>query len=106
MAIARVLAGDPEILLCDEATSALDPQTTKSILELLQNINRTYGITIVVITHEMSVIQQICNREKASLWDETKRFTNPHEIHVDLSQKLYDMKTALLEDMHTIEEGE
>ena len=51
-------------------------------------------------------IQQICNREKASLWDETKRFTNPHEIHVDLSQKLYDMKTALLEDMHTIEEGE
>ena len=62
VAIARVLAGDPEILLCDEATSALDPQTTKSILELLQNINRTYGITIVVITHEMSVIQQICNR--------------------------------------------
>lgn len=60
------------------------------------------------IYHSPSVmeIQQICNREKASLWDETKRFTNPHEIHVDLSQKLYDMKTALLEDMHTIEEGE
>ena len=60
------------------------------------------------IYHSPSVmeIQQIFNREKASLWDETKRFTNPHEIHVDLSQKLYDMKTALLEDMHTIEEGE
>ena len=60
------------------------------------------------IYHSPSVmeIQQICNREKASLWDETKRFTNPHEIHVDLSQKLYDMKTALLEEMHTIEEDE
>jgi len=62
VAIARVLANNPEILLCDEATSALDPQTTKSILSLLKEINRTYGITIVVITHEMSVIQEICNK--------------------------------------------
>ena len=62
VAIARVLANNPEILLCDEATSALDPQTTKSILTLLKEINRTYGITIVVITHEMSVIQEICNK--------------------------------------------
>ena len=60
VAIARVLASDPEILLCDEATSALDPQTTKSILALLKEINQKYGITIVVITHEMSVIQEIC----------------------------------------------
>ena len=62
VAIARVLANDPEIILCDEATSALDPMTTKSILSLLQTINRTQNITIVVITHEMKVIQQICNR--------------------------------------------
>ncbi len=62
VAIARVLANNPEILLCDEATSALDPQTTKSILELLKKINVTYGITIVVITHEMSVVQEICHR--------------------------------------------
>lgn len=62
MAIARVLANDPEIILCDEATSALDPMTTESILSLLQTINRTQNITIVVITHEMKVIQQICNR--------------------------------------------
>ncbi len=61
VAIARVLASDPEILLCDEATSALDPQTTKSILTLLKEINRKYGITIVVITHEMSVVQEICS---------------------------------------------
>ena len=61
VAIARILAGNPKILLCDEATSALDPQTTKSILSLLQEINRKYGITIVVITHEMTVIQQICS---------------------------------------------
>ena len=62
VAIARVLASDPDILLCDEATSALDPQTTKSILGLLKEINQKYGITIVVITHEMSVVQEICNR--------------------------------------------
>ena len=62
VAIARVLASDPEILLCDEATSALDPQTTKSILELIRKINKEYGIIVVVITHEMSVVQEICNR--------------------------------------------
>lgn len=60
VAIARVLASDPEILLCDEATSALDPQTTKAILELLKRINKDYGITIVVITHEMRVVEEIC----------------------------------------------
>lgn len=61
VAIARVLASDPKILLCDEATSALDPQTTKSILQLLKEINQKYGITIVVITHEMAVVQEICS---------------------------------------------
>lgn len=62
VAIARVLASDPQILLCDEATSALDPQTTKAILELIKEINRDYGITVVVITHEMSVVQEICDK--------------------------------------------
>ena len=60
VAIARALANNPDILLCDEATSALDPQTTQSNLELLQQINHDYGITIVLITHEMSVVQKIC----------------------------------------------
>lgn len=60
VAIARALASDPEVLLCDEATSALDPMTTQSILKLLQDINRELGITMVVITHEMAVIRQIC----------------------------------------------
>ena len=62
VAIARVLASDPEILLCDEATSALDSETTKSILNLIKDINSKYDITVIVITHEMAVIQEICNR--------------------------------------------
>ena len=60
VAIARALASDPQILLCDEATSALDPQTTSSILELSQDINQKFGITIVIITHQMSVVREIC----------------------------------------------
>ena len=60
VAIARALASDPQILLCDEATNALDPQTTSSILELLQDINQKFGITIVIITHQMSVVREIC----------------------------------------------
>ncbi len=62
IAIARALASEPEVLLCDEATSALDPQTTESILSLLQDINRQRGITVILITHQMSVIEQICHR--------------------------------------------
>ncbi len=62
VAIARALASNPKILLCDEATSALDPQTTASILALLKKINEELGITIVIITHQMSVIREICNR--------------------------------------------
>lgn len=60
--IARALANNPEVLLCDEATSALDPETTDSILDLLLEINQRLGLTIVLITHEMHVIQKICNR--------------------------------------------
>ena len=62
VAIARALATNPKYLLCDEATSALDPNTTRSILELLRDINKNLGVTIIVITHEMKVIDQICDR--------------------------------------------
>lgn len=62
VAIARALANDPKVLLCDEATSALDPQTTKSILNLLKKVNQDLGITIVLITHEMAVVKDICDR--------------------------------------------
>lgn len=62
VAIARALANEPEVLLSDESTSALDPQTTKSILKLLKKLNETLGITIVVITHEMQVVKEICDK--------------------------------------------
>ena len=84
IAIARALATDPEVLLCDEATSALDPQTTDSILKLLQKINRERGITVIIITHQMSVIEQICHRvaildhgEVAEIGDVESVFSNP-----------------------------
>lgn len=61
IAIARALATDPKVLLCDEATSALDPNTTHAILQLIQKINRELGITVVIITHQMSVVKEVCN---------------------------------------------
>lgn len=60
VAIARALATEPKVLLCDEATSALDPNTTNSILELIRSINEKLGITVIIITHQMSVIERIC----------------------------------------------
>ena len=84
IAIARALASDPEVLLCDEATSALDPTTTDSILKLLQKINREKGITVIIITHQMSVIEQICHRvaildagRVAEIGEVEKVFNNP-----------------------------
>ena len=84
IAIARALASDPEVLLCDEATSALDPQTTDSILKLLQKINKERGITVIIITHQMSVIEQICHRvaildhgEVAEIGEVEEVFRNP-----------------------------
>ncbi len=62
VAIARALANDPKVLLCDEATSALDPQTTKDVLHLIRRLNEELGITVVVITHEMAVVKEICHR--------------------------------------------
>lgn len=70
VAIARALANDPKVLLCDEPTSALDPTTTIQILELLKEINETMGVTIVIITHEMQIIEQICN--KVSIIDKSQ----------------------------------
>ena len=84
VAIARALATNPRYLLCDEATSALDPNTTRSILELLREINQSLGVTIIVITHEMKVIDQICDRvaviDQSRIAEEGKVsdvFTNP-----------------------------
>ncbi len=84
IAIARALATDPKVLLCDEATSALDPKTTHDILSLIQDINQKMGITVVVITHQMSVGQEICNRvailENGSVVEEgdvSEVFSNP-----------------------------
>ena len=62
IAIARALASNPEVLLCDEATSALDPQTTRDVLRLLQDINKRLGITVIIITHDMTVIEEICGK--------------------------------------------
>ena len=69
VAIARALANEPEVLLCDEATSALDPATTRSILELLKDINRRLELTILLITHEMDVVKRICDRWLLSVAD-------------------------------------
>jgi D-methionine transport system ATP-binding protein len=102
--IARALVHDPEILLCDEATSALDPETTQSILGLLREINKRLGLTIILITHEMAVIREICDRvvvleqghvvEQGPVW---KVFGNPqHEVSKTL---LAPLQHALPEDL-------
>ena len=85
VAIARALATNPKVLLCDEATSALDPTTTNSILELIQEINQKTGITVVVITHQMSVVEKICRHvaildggEVAEQGEVTEVFSHPH----------------------------
>ncbi|MDD5937654.1 MAG: ATP-binding cassette domain-containing protein, partial [Clostridiales bacterium] len=86
VAIARALASDPKVLLCDEATSALDPQTTRSILRLIQDINRKTGITVVIITHEMAVVKDICHRvavmdagQVVEMGDVYSIFSNPQQ---------------------------
>jgi len=105
--IARALANNPTVLLCDEATSALDPTTTRSILKLLKKINKELGITIVLITHEMNVVKEICNRmaimqngkviEEGSVYD---IFANPQ---TDLTKEFinsvvsFDLPEVILE---------
>jgi D-methionine transport system ATP-binding protein len=98
--IARALANDPDVLLCDEATSALDPDTTKSILKLLNNINKTLGITIVIITHEMEVIKEIADRvgvmsqgEVIEIGPTYDVFSHPKkEITKDFVQEIYNFE--------------
>lgn len=92
VAIARALATNPKVLLCDEATSALDPTTTQSILKLLKNINQTLGVTIVIITHEMSVIEEVCQKvaviHKSTIVESgevSEIFSNPQS---DIAKKL------------------
>ncbi|MGE7365744.1 methionine ABC transporter ATP-binding protein [Desemzia incerta] len=87
VAIARALANDPDVLLCDEATSALDPKTTLSILELLKELNKRLALTIVIITHEMQVVKEICNKVAAmenghvvENGDVVSIFTQPKEL--------------------------
>ena len=107
IAIARALATDPKVLLCDEATSALDPKTTHAILELIREINQKMGITVIVITHQMSVVQEICNRvailENGSVVEEgevSDIFSNPRAeatkalVYPDMAEGMDSVGTA------------
>ncbi|BCJ85529.1 methionine ABC transporter ATP-binding protein [Effusibacillus dendaii] len=86
--IARALANDPHVLLCDEATSALDPKTTKSILALLKEINEKLGLTIVLITHEMEVIKEICHRVAVMKEGDIIEVGNVYDIFANPKQSL------------------
>lgn len=99
VAIARALATDPKILLCDEATSALDPQTTESILELLKSLNKKLKITIVIITHQMLVIKEICSRaaimEKGRIIEEGDVFSIFSSPKTDLARQFIESTSTL-----------
>ena len=110
VAIARALATNPKYLLCDEATSALDPNTTKQILDLLKQINKQMGVTIIVITHEMKVIDSICDR--VAVIDKSKIaevgrvsdvFTNPQS---DIAKELYSPETTLPRISRTVQSSD
>ncbi|OEJ15823.1 methionine ABC transporter ATP-binding protein [Brachyspira hampsonii] len=107
VAIARALANDPQILLCDEATSALDPQTTSSILKLLKKLNEGLGITIVVITHEMNVVKELCHRvavmNKGSLIEEGDIFEVFSHPKNQITQEFIDT-TSNLSKIYTLVE--
>ncbi len=94
VAIARALATDPDIILCDEATSALDPITTRNVLDLLKRLNNDLGVTIVVITHEMSVVEQICERVAVIDGGEIKEVGDVHDVFLrpqsETAKKLID----------------
>ncbi len=95
VAIARALVLDPEILLCDEATSALDPAITRDILSLLQKINREMGITIIVVTHQMEVVKQICEKVAFIKEGRVLQIGKPEELFIRPSK---DIKAFLQED--------
>ena len=103
--IARALANDPKVLLCDEATSALDPQTTESILRLLKEVNKKFGITIVVITHEMQVVKEICTRaavmENGRVVEEGSIFKIFSEPKEKITKSFID-STSLLTNIHDL----
>lgn len=102
VAIARALSMEPKILLSDEATSALDPVTTRSILKLLRDINEKLGITIIVVTHQMSVIKDIC--EKVTLLDQGKLVVSGKVDEMFLNQP-EELKTFLGEEQIKIKDG-
>lgn len=106
VAIARALANDPDVLLCDEATSALDPKTTSSILDLLRELNEKLGLTIVIITHEMSVVKDLCH--KVAVMEDGRIlehgpildiFTKPQE---QLTKEFIDTATHFDQEMATV----
>ena len=110
VAIARALANNPKVMLCDEATSALDPRTTASILQLLQNINRNLGVTLVVITHSLPVASKICNRvaviDKGRIVEEgvtAKVFSDPQS---PVTRELLSNDSLLVETEQNVEAGE
>ncbi len=108
VAIARALANDPKILLCDEATSALDPQTTHAILKLLKELNKKLGITVVLITHEMDVIKEICDRvavmEDGKVVEEGDVFTVFASSQQKITRKFVDTTSNLSKINQLIEE--
>lgn len=91
VAIARALALEPKILLCDEATSALDPKTTKSILQLLEEINKKLNITIVIVTHQMEVIKEVCNRVALMEGGEVKGIGGVEDLFLQPTAELKDL---------------
>jgi D-methionine transport system ATP-binding protein len=109
VAIARALANDPVVLLCDEATSSLDPQSTLSILKLLKDLNRRLGITIVVITHEMHVVKEICDRvvvmEEGRIVEEGDVFTLFARPEREITRSFIDTTTNLSKIYGLIEEN-
>ena len=117
VAIARALACDPKVLLCDEATSALDPQTTASILQLIQRLNREMGITVVMITHQMQVVKEACHRvavmENGRVVEEGDVFSIFAHPQQEITRSFVDSTTNLnkvedlLEDMdHIVAQSE
>lgn len=106
--IARALANDPKVLLCDEATSALDPQTTKSILRLLKEVNKKLNLTIVVITHEMQVVKEICTRvavmEKGRIVEEGNIFKVFSEPKQEITRNFIESTSILNNINYLIED--
>ena len=104
VAIARALANDPSVLLCDEATSALDPQTTKSILKLLKKINQECGITIVLITHDMAVIKEICDHVAVMEDGEIKEQGDVFEVFSNPQSEVAKEFVASTNNLHKVYE--